>query len=77
MQFDGKDVPGSPFVMGVLPKSDLKKVVISGDTSKKEVPASLESKFNIDTRNAGVGDILVTIKVFFNLICLHFAFKIM
>lgn len=49
--------------MNVLPKSDHKKVLVSGDTSKKEVPASLESKFNIDAKNAGIGDILVAIKV--------------
>lgn len=48
--------------MTVFPTFDSKSVKVSGDTSKKEIPASLPSKFQIETKKAGHGDIAVTIK---------------
>lgn len=62
IQFASEEVPNSPFVMDVLPKADLDKVLVTGDVKKKEVPASFPAKFNINTKNAGIGDILVAIK---------------
>lgn len=50
--------------MRVLPTYDTKNVQVSGDTGKKELPASLPAKFKIDTKTAGKADINVTIKVF-------------
>ena len=49
--------------MRVLPKYDTQKVQVSGDTAKKQLPASLPAKFKIDTKTAGQADINVTIKV--------------
>jgi filamin len=62
IQFAGEEVPNSPFVMSVLPKADVDKVLVTGDIKKKDVPASFPAKFNINTKNAGIGDILVAIK---------------
>lgn len=58
-----KVFPNRPFVMNVFPKFDTKKVHVSGDTSKKKLPASLPANFQIDTKEAGKADINVTIKV--------------
>lgn len=58
----------SPFVMHVLPRFETKKVQVSGDTAKKQVPASLPAKINIDTKTAGQADINVTIKVRFTVL---------
>lgn len=63
VKFSDQEVPYSPFVMHVLPKFDTKKVQVSGDTAKKQLPASLPAKFKIDTKTAGQADINVTIKV--------------
>lgn len=52
----------SPFVMTVFPKFESKNVKVSGDTSKKELPASLPANFQINTKKAGQGDIAVSIK---------------
>lgn len=65
-QFE-QNLLSSPFVMNVLPQqNNAKKVIVSGDTSKKDLPASLPAKFKIDTKNAGAGDINVAIKVNFD-----------
>lgn len=48
--------------MTVFPKFESKNVKVSGDTSKKELPASLPAKFEINTKKAGEGDIAVSIK---------------
>lgn len=48
--------------MTVFPKFESKKVKVSGDTSKKELPASLPAKIQINTKTAGEGDISVAIK---------------
>lgn len=49
--------------MRVGPKFDTKKVHVSGDTEKKQLPASIPAKFKIDTKTAGQADINVVIKV--------------
>lgn len=48
--------------MNVFPKFESKNVKVSGDTSLKELPASLPAKFQIETKAAGEGDISVSIK---------------
>lgn len=62
VKFAEKEVPCSPFVMVVQPKFDTKNVKVMGDTSKKQLPASLPAKFQIDTKTAGQADINVIIK---------------
>lgn len=48
--------------MTVFPKFQSKEVKVSRDSLKKELPASLPAKFQIDTKTAGEGDIAVSIK---------------
>ena len=48
--------------MTVFPKFESKNVKVSGDTLKKELPASLPAKIQIETKKAGEGDIAVSIK---------------
>lgn len=57
-------VPGSPFAMRVLPPLAIKSqnIVMSGDISKKSLPASVPAKFEIDTKAAGMGEINVVIQ---------------
>lgn len=56
-------VPGSPFVMKVLPPLAIKSgnIVMSGDISKKSLPASVPARFEIDTKAAGMGDVNVAV----------------
>lgn len=63
--FDDQEVPYSPFVMKVLPRYEAQQVQVSGldKKHKKELPASLPTKFEIDTKKAGQADINVSIKV--------------
>uniref|UniRef100_A0A336M1N1 CSON010354 protein n=1 Tax=Culicoides sonorensis TaxID=179676 RepID=A0A336M1N1_CULSO len=61
VKFADKEVAGSPFVVKVGPKSDSKAVKVTGDLAKKKVPASLPVKFQVDSRQAGHGDIVVSI----------------
>lgn len=65
--FADKEVPYSPFVMKVLPRYEAQNVHVTGldKKHKKELPASLPTKFEIDTKKAGKADINVTIKVIF------------
>ncbi|XP_055692658.1 filamin-A isoform X2 [Lutzomyia longipalpis] len=62
VKFTDQEVPCSPFVVTVFPKFDTKNVKVSGDTQKKELPASLPAKFQIETKEAGQADINVSIK---------------
>ncbi|XP_055382224.1 filamin-A isoform X2 [Condylostylus longicornis] len=62
VKFADVEVPCSPFIMQVFPKFDEKNVKIDGDTQKKQLPASLPAKFQIDTKKAGQADINVSIK---------------
>ncbi|XP_055698008.1 filamin-A isoform X5 [Phlebotomus papatasi] len=62
VNFADQPVPCSPFVVTVFPKFDTKNVKVSGDTLKKELPASLPAKFQIETKKAGQADINVSIK---------------
>ncbi|XP_063707051.1 filamin-A isoform X3 [Culicoides brevitarsis] len=61
VKFADKEVPGSPFVVKVAPKTDVKAVKVTGDLAKKQVPASLPVKFQVDSKKAGQGDIAVSI----------------
>lgn len=63
VKFADREVPCSPFVMTVFPKFDTNNVKVLGDTEKKQLPASLPAKFQIDTKTAGQADINVMIKV--------------
>lgn len=63
VSFAKHNVPGSPFVMRVLPPAAIKSggIVMSGDISKKSLPASVPMKFQIDTKAAGPADVNVAI----------------
>lgn len=63
VKFADKTVPYSPFVVTVFPKFETKNVQVFGDTAKKQLPASLPAKFQIDTKKAGKADINIAIKV--------------
>lgn len=67
VKYADKEVKGSPFVMKVtgVGKTDPKAVKVTGDLSKKKVPASLPVKFQVDSKQAGQGDIMVSILVSF------------
>ena len=53
--------------MKVKNKSDPKNVKISGPGLEKSVPASLPAEFMVDTKNAGIGDLDITILVLIQL----------
>lgn len=63
ISFAKNNVPGSPFAMRVLQPLAFKSgnLVMSGDISKKTLPASVPMKFEIDTTKAGMGEINVAI----------------
>lgn len=63
VSFAKQNVPHSPFTMRVLPPLAIKSgnIVMSGDISKKSLPASLPARFEVDTKAAGMGDINVAI----------------
>ncbi|XP_063704506.1 filamin-A-like isoform X2 [Culicoides brevitarsis] len=61
VKYAEKEVKGSPFVMKVGAKNDPRAVRVTGDLAKKKVPASLPVKFQVDSTQAGQGDIVVTI----------------
>lgn len=63
VSFAKQNVPNSPFVMRVLPPVAIKSgnLVMSGDISKKSLPASVPASFEIDTGKAGMGEIKVII----------------
>ncbi|XP_059218761.1 filamin-A isoform X3 [Stomoxys calcitrans] len=60
--FADTEVPCSPFVMTVFPKSEPKKVKIKGVNEKRKTPASRPAEFEVDTKKAGQADINVDIK---------------
>lgn len=63
VSFAKQNVPHSPFVMHVLPPVAIKSgnLVMSGDISKKSLPASVPASFQVDTSKAGKGEIRVVI----------------
>ncbi|XP_070493670.1 filamin-A isoform X2 [Chironomus tepperi] len=63
VSFAKHNVPHSPFVMRVLPPVAIKSgnLVMSGDISKKSLPASVPASFQVDTSKAGNGEIRVVI----------------
>lgn len=64
ISFAKHNVPNSPFVMRVLPPLAIKSgnIVMSGDISKKSLPASVPARFEIDTKKAGMGEVNVAIQ---------------
>jgi filamin len=64
VSFAKNNVPGSPFTMKVLAPVAIKSgnLVMSGDISKKNLPASVPAVFQIDTQKAGMGEIKVSIQ---------------
>lgn len=53
----------SPFNVQVLPNFEPHKVVVDGPGVRNGVPASLETSFRVDTRDAGVEQADISIKV--------------
>lgn len=56
-------VPLSPFKFRVLPTHDASKVRASGPGLTSGIPASFPVEFNIDTKDAGQGQLSVLITV--------------
>lgn len=63
VKYADQEVKGSPFVLKVAAKNDPKAVRVTGDLAKKKVPASSPIKFQVDSNQAGQGDITVSILV--------------
>lgn len=59
----------------VFPKFETKNVQVFGDTAKKQLPASLPAKFQIDTKKAGKADINVAIKVSLKMVSIFAIYK--
>jgi hypothetical protein len=53
----------SPFNVQVLPNFEPRKVIVDGPGVRNGIPASLQTSFLIDTREAGVEQLDVSIKV--------------
>jgi hypothetical protein len=53
----------SPFNVKVLPHFEPHKVIVDGPGIRNGLPASLETYFRVDTREAGVENLDVLIKV--------------
>lgn len=62
VKFADNEVPCSPFVMNVFPKSESKNVKVIDEEKVHTVPASLPAKIELDAKKAGQGDIDVDIK---------------
>ncbi|XP_056886681.1 filamin-B isoform X1 [Takifugu flavidus] len=61
VKYAEEDVPRSPFKFRVLPTHDASKVRASGPGLTSGVPASFPVEFNIDTKDAGEGQLSVLI----------------
>uniref|UniRef100_H3CM53 Filamin B n=1 Tax=Tetraodon nigroviridis TaxID=99883 RepID=H3CM53_TETNG len=61
VKYAEEDVPRSPFRFRVLPTHDASKVRASGPGLTSGVPASFPVEFNIDTKDAGQGQLSVLI----------------
>ncbi|KAK4872119.1 hypothetical protein RN001_016243 [Aquatica leii] len=60
--YNGKDIPHSPFPLRVRPYAEPDKVKLSGPSiTDKSVPASIPTTIQIDTNEAGYGDLEVRI----------------
>ncbi|KAL5283098.1 cher family protein [Megaselia abdita] len=62
VKFADNEVPCSPFVMNVFPKTESKNVKVIDSENVHTVPASLPAKIELDAKKAGQGDIDVDIK---------------
>lgn len=62
VKFADMEVPCSPFVMKVFPKTESKNVKLVEGQNIHTVPASLKAKIELDAKQAGEGDIDVDIK---------------
>lgn len=67
VKFDNCQVPRSPFMQNVLPACEPHKVRVTGEgvhPSRPEgLPASQMTTFQVDTREAGSGDLELTVTV--------------
>ncbi|KAM9859071.1 filamin B a [Aulostomus maculatus] len=61
VKYAEEDVPRSPFKVQVLPTHDASKVRVSGPGLTSGFPASFPVEFNIDTKDAGQGQLSVLI----------------
>ncbi|XP_043802399.1 filamin-A isoform X2 [Apis laboriosa] len=61
VNFDGENIPGSPFKPVVLPTVEPNKVVISGPGVSPVCTASFPVDFIVDTSKAGYGDLEVQV----------------
>lgn len=63
VNFDGENIPGSPFKPIVLPTVEPNKVVVSGPGVSPVCTASFPVDFIVDTSKAGYGDLEVQVLV--------------
>lgn len=64
VKYAGQPVPNSPFQTHILPQFDASRVRVTGDGVKPQgVLASVPVSFTIDTRDAGIADLDVSIQV--------------
>ncbi|XP_021363284.1 filamin-A-like isoform X15 [Mizuhopecten yessoensis] len=61
VKYADQQVPGSPFAMQVLPTCDPNRVLVTGSGVGPNIHASKPVTFTIDTSEAGVGDLEVTV----------------
>ncbi|XP_069142475.1 filamin-A-like isoform X2 [Argopecten irradians] len=61
VKYADQQVPGSPFAMQVQPTCDASRVMVTGSGVGPNVHASKPVTFTIDTSQAGMGDLEVTI----------------
>ena len=60
------EIRSSPFNVQVLPHFEPHKVIVDGPGIRNGIPASLETYFRIDTREAGFEhpDVLIKVPIF-------------
>jgi filamin len=62
IKFGGEHVPGSPFTLKVAGAPDPSKVVVRGPGVEHGILATYQSRFTVETRGAGAGQLTVRIR---------------
>ncbi|KAK6194796.1 hypothetical protein SNE40_000352 [Patella caerulea] len=62
VQFDGTDVPGSPFVIRIVEPPDASKVRAFGPGIENGLISNYQSRFLVETQGAGAGKLAVRIR---------------
>ncbi len=62
IKYGGEHVPGSPFTLRVAGAPDASQVRVSGPGIEHGILASYQSRFIVETRGAGAGQLTVRIR---------------